>query len=443
MALFPNTSSPDSLLGTVAADFLSIAAGDLVGAGADTFHGFEGNDTAEGGLENDRLFGGLDDDFLFAGTGDDTLFGGSGNDFLWITFGQTGSAFGGTGFDVLSFEFATAGASVDLKNGLTTGFLLGSIEGLFGTAFDDVMTGGGAAESFVGSTGNDNAFGGGGNDTLDGGRFDDLLTGGAGDDQLFGGSGLDRMFGGTGTDFIVIDLFGQTVDADLARGGAGDDAIETNGGNDTLNGDAGTDILKLNSSADLRVDLGPARYVVRIAPGEKVIIGGFESLFTSSGDDTLKGNIANNLLQSDAGNDRLFGLDGSDTLNGGDGHDTLLGGTASDLLVGGDGTDQMSGNGGADRFEFNTGPNSPLASPDVITDFTSGVDKIVLSAFFDFTVFRQCHFSFIGSAAFSGVADEVRFSGGVLQGDSNLDGVADFAISLIGVAALAAGDFVF
>ena len=133
----------------------------------------------------------------------------------------------------------------------------------------------------------------------------------------------------------------------------------------------------------------------------------------------------------------------ADTLFGAAGNDTLYGGTGIDLLAGGDGLDQVFGGGSADGFEFNRRTDSPLATPDVIGDFASGVDEIVMSAFFDITTFRLCSFSFIGAGAFSGLADEVRFSGGVVQADSNRDGVADFAVVLTGVVAVAASDFVF
>jgi len=36
----------------------------------------------------------------------------------------------------------------------------------------------------------------------------------------------------------------------------------------------------------------------------------------------------------------------------------------------------------------------------------------------------------------------VRFDGGVVQGDVNGDGIADFEIALAGVTSLTAGDFI-
>ena len=49
-------------------------------------------------------------------------------------------------------------------------------------------------------------------------------------------------------------------------------------------------------------------------------------------------------------------------------------------------------------------------------------------------------FAFLGGAAFSGDAGELRFAGGVLAGDVDGDRAADFEIALLGVGRLGAGD---
>ncbi|MCB4821130.1 M10 family metallopeptidase [Roseicella aerolata] len=51
------------------------------------------------------------------------------------------------------------------------------------------------------------------------------------------------------------------------------------------------------------------------------------------GNDTLRGNVAANLLQGGAGNDSLSGLDGNDTLEGGAGKNTLVGGAGDDSYI--------------------------------------------------------------------------------------------------------------
>ena len=69
-------------------------------------------------------------------------------------------------------------------------------------------------------------------------------------------------------------------------------------------------------------------------------------------------------------NDTLIGKDGqNDTLNGGAGDDVLYGGTGNDILTGGT---------GADKFVFASALSSTNTNSDVIRDFTSGTDKLVL-----------------------------------------------------------------
>ena len=64
---------------------------------------------------------------------------------------------------------------------------------------------------------------------------------------------------------------------------------------------------------------------------------------------------------------------------GDQGNDTLAGGAHADRIHGGDGNDKLTGRGGPDKFFFDTLLNA-ATNVDRITDFTHGVDKIVLSA---------------------------------------------------------------
>lgn len=52
-------------------------------------------------------------------------------------------------------------------------------------------------------------------------------------------------------------------------------------------------------------------------------------------------------------------------------------------------------------------------------------------------------FRFIGGQGFSGRAGELRFAGGVLAGDTDGDGTAEFAGTVAGIAALTRADVFF
>jgi Ca2+-binding RTX toxin-like protein len=100
-----------------------------------------------------------------------------------------------------------------------------------------------------------------------------------------------------------------------------------------------------------------------------------------TGDDTITSGNYDDRLIGDDGNDTLITNGGNDTLFGGIGNDTLNGGTGDDQLIGNAGNDNLTGGAGIDRFIYNTSAvfKSSAVGIDVITDFTSGSDKLVLN----------------------------------------------------------------
>lgn len=113
--------------------------------------------------------------------------------------------------------------------------------------------------------------------------------------------------------------------------------------------------------------------------------------------DVLWGNAVANVLKGMGGDDVLDGFEGADTLWGGAGNDT---------------------------FAFHL-----IEKGDKIADFQSGHDTIDLTG-------TGVDFTWIGSGAFTGHAGELRYSGGVLSGDVNGDGLADLSIGVMGDALL-------
>jgi serralysin len=240
----------------------------------------------------------------------------------------------------------------------------------------------------------ENAKGGSGDDVIIGNDADNTLWGGPGDDELFGRAGDDRLVGGGGDDIL--------------RGGPGNDVLLGGPGNDYLFGGGGHDEL-------------------RGGAGDDVLLGG-------PGKDRLFGGGGHDELRGGAGNDHLVGGPGNDRLFGGPGNDRLIGGPGADLLVGGD---------GADIFVFRSVNDSLPDAMDIIRDFVSGVDRIHLRSIdADIDTAGNQPFSFIGSDPFSNTAGELRLWNEVLSGDINGDGIADFAITLIGVSMLTEGDFI-
>jgi Ca2+-binding RTX toxin-like protein len=142
---------------------------------------------------------------------------------------------------------------------------------------------------------------------------------------VLGGDGNDQIFGGPNDDIIM--------------GGGGLDQLYGEGGNDELYGG------ELN-----------------------------DWLFGGDGRDHLFGEGSDDTLYGEDGNDELYGGDSSDFLDGGSGEDLLVGGADSDWLTGGSGYDEF-------RFVLENNwyePHSASFNPDVITDFSSFDDLIVL-----------------------------------------------------------------
>jgi Ca2+-binding RTX toxin-like protein len=250
--------------------------------------------------------------------------------------------------------------------------------------------------------------------------------------QLTAGSGNNIWFGRDDYPNLYIDS--QASSQDILVGGALNDSITAGNGFDFVDGGAGND------------------YVYGAA-GNDILRGGAgnDSVYGGVGDDTLAGDGGNDYLSGGAGNDALHGGDGADFLSGDDGDDRLDGGAGADRLIGGSGFDILTGGGGADTFVFAFGESSATnGRHDRITDFTSGIDRIDLSAI-DAVINSTATvdlFRFLGKAGFDGQAGALTYSYNsslgvtTLQGDINGDGIADFAIDLVGDKVIGNGDLV-
>ena len=217
---------------------------------------------------SDTLKGSATDESFSVTRGNDVIDGRGGNDF--VDYGDADRWGAHRGINV---NLAT-GVAIDSWNGTDT---LANIEGVFGTKFNDTITGGAGNDTLLGGDGTDVLNGGAGRDRLafwnvgdngsghgividlsqavnilddgyghaetatdfeeiDGSRFDDRLTGDNLKNQFWGNEGNDTLNGGGAED----DVNGGDGD-DRIFAGLGNDHIEGGRGNDTLTGNGGSD----------------------------------------------------------------------------------------------------------------------------------------------------------------------------------------------------------
>jgi Ca2+-binding RTX toxin-like protein/subtilisin-like proprotein convertase family protein len=490
----------EGVIGSAYNDSLAGSGGNDVlqgGAGNDSLTGDAGNDTLEGGTGNDTLNGGTGTDTasyasatagvtvsLALATAQNTI--GAGTDLLSGLENLAGSAFndkltgssgnnvlegglgndtlnGGTGLDTASY--ATAGAGVTVSLALT------GAQDTFGAGVDTLaalenLAGSAHADTLIGNTAANTLEGGAGHDSLDGGSGNDLLDGGAGDDSLNGGLGLDTASyasagagvtvslalagaqdtGGAGLDTLAAienltgsayadTLTGNTA-ANTLAGGAGHDSLSGGDGADFLEGGTGDDVLNGGNGADT------ASYATAGAGvTASLVLAGAQDT-GGAGLDTL---VAIENLTGSAYADSLTGNAAANTLLGGNGADSLDGGAGNDFLRGGAGADSLTGGLGADRFDYDALLDSLVGSPDLILDFVAAQgDKLDLSTLdANLTLAGNQAFGFVGDAAFS-AAGQVRYDTGTGLVQVNVDATlgADLEIQLVGVASLAATNFV-
>jgi Ca2+-binding RTX toxin-like protein len=196
------TAGRDVLLGTSADESMQGLGGNDVlcgGGGGDSLYGGAGVDNLAGGDGDDRLYGQGGCDHLKGGTGNDLLFPGpagalcagslegqGGRDRFVISAVGKNDVFGGLGKDTLDFRKSPVGLLVDFDASsptydfidvLTTNSVIYDVEVVFGSQFDDSLTGGEDDDDLRGFGGNDHVYGGDGDDRLIGGDGEDWVDG--------------------------------------------------------------------------------------------------------------------------------------------------------------------------------------------------------------------------------------------------------------------------
>lgn len=229
---------------------------------------------------------------------------------------------------------------------------------------------------------------------ITGNQFSNYFYQSNGHEAIFKGrGGNDAFSGGDGGRFL---------------GGEGDDIYYLRGAADVRErSNAGIDTISLSYSSETAFSM--PRNIENVILEMPIVVNG------NAGDNVMMTTYYFSVsLHGRGGDDQLNG-GREDSLYGGGGDDVLIGGTMRDLLVGGE---------GADRFVWHDISDSTAEAPDTVVGFESGVDII------DFASSDTGYYSWIGSAAFSGTAGELRANAHRIEGDRDGDGVADLAILL-------------
>ena len=429
-------------------------------------------DTLTGNGGADMLKGGAGNDTLNGGDGDDILDGGPGRDMF--NGGDEDTA------DVATYASAEAGVTVDLSGGNrgagdAAGDRFEGIERYEGSYHADIFIATDDDENITGgpTTGGPGGAGDTSRDTVSYERSDEGVTvvlgtsasGGYADGDTL--TNIENVIGSNHVDNLTAISTGSVItgggDNDVLTGAAagsdifvfasgdGDDQIESftiTGGQDKIDLSAITSIASLDdlkgrislrdSNTDIRIDLSD------LTRGDAITLNNVTGAGLDTNDTDFYGLTAdnfifytkpissnigdhfNNEINGGSGKDAIYGEQGRDFLNGGKGDDEIYGGEDNDTINGGEGNDLLDGGPGIDTFVFEPGHGT-----DHIMDFTSGTDKIDLSAFVGED----------GSALFSSAPSDS------ISGDDNytidLTGSDGGTITLLGITTVTNDDFIF
>jgi Ca2+-binding RTX toxin-like protein len=309
---------------------------DITGtASADVIAATPTDSTINGLGGDDKLLGLGGTDVLNGGDGNDTLDGGLANDALD----------GGAGVNTAAFNHVFQAVTVDLTKGTATGQGTDTLKNI------QNVTGSGANDTIIGSTGNNVIDGGGGIDTvrfngvaaavtvnlatgtatgqgsdtllnienITGSNLNDTITGSAGNNVIDGGAGIDTVrFDGVAT-AVTVNLVkgtarGQGTDTlrniENVIGSNLNDTLTGNAGNNIINGAAGIDTVRFDGVATaVTVDLTKG---TATGQGTDTLLH-IENVVGSNLADTITGSSVGNVLDGKGGADILAGLGGNDT----------------------------------------------------------------------------------------------------------------------------------
>lgn len=289
---------------------------------------------------------------------------------------------GAGGIDIVRYDSAVTAVNVNLVTGIAIDGLGGTdtllnIEGIRGSSFDDVLTGGNPLngtgvkdgfEAFTGNAGNDIINGGGGYDRAD------YLTSSAGVTVTLGGTGSGSAndgFGGMDTLISIEGVRGSAFDDILTGSDSGAfESFEGREGNDVIDGRGGIDRADYQFSVS-GVTVSLKSGTAADGYGTTDSLRSIENVRGSAFNDLITGHKGSNVIEGGAGNDRINGGSGVDTavfsgtqasysivkhgnkvtVSGADGIDVLK---SIEILQFSDGSLTLSGKGADDQFNSGT-----------------------------------------------------------------------------------------
>ena len=383
----------------------TVDASGMVGSGTFTFDGAlevdsamnidggRGNDDITGGTKVDTIDGGFGDDRIEGGPGIDILTGGSGDDifdvdvaadFLLLPSAETVD--GGSGvLDTLLFSGVNATVAAADLLGLTG---VEIIE--FGNAGDDSIT---VSDEFFTKNGANSI-------KIESSAAGTFTVNAAG---VSAANAINVQYDIAGANIAVVDTI---------TGGSGNDTVLFTDGrqftaDDIINGGLGTDsisvLLGLAAGANLvagsQTGLSNVENITFIQQGANVVTVGLttaDANFVAT-DATISGAGVSGVMTINAAaetdsNLTIQGGTGDDILTGGTNPtkvDTISGGLGADTITGGRGSDILTGGAGADIFSYTAVNQSTGTTPDSITDWLSGTDKLSITLDLSATVSAQ------------------------------------------------------
>jgi Ca2+-binding RTX toxin-like protein len=199
-----------------------------------------------------------------------------------------------------------------------------------------------------------------GDNTVIAGTLGADLDGDAAPDLTWSATELLALTGNTGADDLELGGDGAALGDPVGiparlSGGDGDDTLRGGAAGDTFNGGAGEDVVTyddrtsgISASLDGQANDGLPAEGDRIGTDVEDLTGG-------AGNDTLTGDLRDNVIDGGPGGDVISGGRGADTLTGNAGNDVVAGGDGDDTLdesAPANGADTLTGGDGSDTVDY-------------------------------------------------------------------------------------------